>query len=60
MRNAFVTPFWQAAYKSLPASVRGRYLADLQAAERWELGLEALIEAWSRTKQLFSRLAPAH
>jgi hypothetical protein len=60
MRNGFATSFWHSAYQSLPAQVRARYAADLQAAERWELGLEALIEAWSRTKILFSRAAPAH
>jgi len=60
MRNEFVTSFWQSAYGSLPASVRNRYVADLRAAERWELRMDAIIESWSRAKQLFSRPAAAH
>ena len=60
MRNALETKFWQSAYASLPASVRERYLADLHAAERWELSLDAIIETWSRARQLFSRPATAH
>ncbi|HYG55834.1 MAG TPA: hypothetical protein VD965_11120 [Burkholderiales bacterium] len=60
MRNQFVTGFWQSAYVSLPESVRGRYAADLQAAERWELRVEAVIEAWERAKQLFAKPAAAH
>ena len=50
MRNELVTPFWREAYESLPAHVRGRYLGELVAAERWELTLGSLIEAWSRAK----------
>ena len=43
MRNGFATKFWNTAYTSLPAPVRGRYLAHLHAAERWELRLQAII-----------------
>jgi hypothetical protein len=50
MRNELVTPFWRHAYASLPAHVRGRYLADFVAAERWELAIAAVIEAWTRVK----------
>ena len=60
MRNGFETKFWHSAYQSLPANVRGRYQADLHAAERWELSLQALIETWARAKELFSRPAAAH
>jgi len=54
--SALTTPFWQAAYQSLPQEVRHRYLAHLESAERWELGLDAAIEAASRAKAAFSRL----
>jgi hypothetical protein len=59
-RNEFVTSFWQGAYASLPSAVRERYVADLRAAERWELRMDAVIESWSRAKELFSRPAAAH
>jgi hypothetical protein len=56
MRNALTTPFWQAAYQSLPQQVRHRYLRHFERAERWELGLEAAIEAVSRAKAACARL----
>jgi hypothetical protein len=52
MRNEFVTKFWQRAYESLPAGVRGQYLTQMKAAERWELSLQAIIEFASRAKQV--------
>jgi hypothetical protein len=60
MRNEFVTSFWRGAYASLPAQVRTRYFAQLHAAEQWELRLDALIETFSRAKQLLSRPVAAH
>ncbi len=42
------TAFWRKAAKSLRPVDRERYLGYLQNAERWELVLDALIEAWSR------------
>ena len=50
MRNELATPFWREAYSSLPAHVRERYLSEFVAAERWELTIGALIEAWTRAK----------
>ena len=50
MRNSLATPFWREAYASLPAHLRERYLGDFVAAERWELGLGSLIQAWTRAK----------
>lgn len=44
------TRFWKSAAASLPPAVRERYIADLEAAERWELGLDRTIEAFSRAK----------
>ena len=59
MRKTLTTPFWQAAYQSLPEEVRHRYLAHLERAERWELGLDATIEAASRAKAALARLLHA-
>jgi len=56
MRNTLHTPFWQAAYQSLPETVRRRYLAHFERAERWELALDAAIEALSRAKGVVARL----
>lgn len=55
MRNEIVTPFWNNALESLPASVRARYAPHIAAAERWELRIDALIEAWTRVKAAFTR-----
>jgi hypothetical protein len=54
--SALTTPFWRAAYQSLPKEVRRRYLAHFESAERWELGLGAAMEAASRAKAALSRL----
>ena len=58
MRNShrFVTPFWRAAFESLPVSVRERYAFHMKAAERWELRLNAAVELISRAKQGLARL----
>ena len=56
MRNTLHTPFWQAAYQSLPETVRRRHLADIERAERWELTLDAVIETLSRAKDTLARL----
>jgi hypothetical protein len=56
MRKTLTTPFWQAAYASLPAEVRHRYRGDFERAERWELRLDATLEALARAKSALSRL----
>jgi hypothetical protein len=56
MRNEFVTSFWQRAYESLPAGVRGQYLTQMKAAERWELSLQAILVFVSRAKSTVSKL----
>ena len=56
MRNEFVTVFWQRAYESLPAQVRGQYLTQIKAAERWELVLGDVIQLASRAKNAILRL----
>jgi hypothetical protein len=56
MRNELVTPFWKNALESLPAALRARYVRQIEAAERWELRLDALVEACSRAKAAFGRM----
>ena len=56
MRNEFATSFWQRAYESLPAQVRGQYLTQIKAAERWELVLGDVIQLVSRAKNAILRL----
>jgi hypothetical protein len=45
--NEFATAFWRRASKSLPASVRQRYLPQLKSAERLELALDRVIELFA-------------
>jgi len=61
MRSTLHTPFWRAAYQSLPDTVRHRYLAYVEHAERWDLALDAAFDALSRAKGALARLfnAPA-
>ena len=56
MRNEFVTRFWQRAYESLPAGVRGQYLTQMKAAERWELSLKSILEFASRARNAVSKV----
>jgi hypothetical protein len=64
MPKEFVTPFWQRAYDSLPAQVRGQYLTQIKAAEQWELALGDVIKVLSRAKtaivKLFQTPSRAH
>ncbi len=50
------TPFWQAAYQSLPKTARQRYLAYIEHAERWDLALDAASDVLSRAKGALVRL----
>jgi hypothetical protein len=49
------TRFWRNAADSLPAAVRARYIAHFEAAERFDLMLDAVVDAW----KLFVRQVPA-
>ena len=64
MHKEFSTAFWQRAYDSLPAQVRGQYLTQIKAAESWELALGDAIKLWSRAKtaivKLFQTPSRAH
>jgi hypothetical protein len=50
MREELRTPFWRAAFESLPPAVRQRYLSQLKAAERWELALDSVFALFSRAR----------
>jgi hypothetical protein len=56
MHKEFTTSFWQRAYDSLPAQVRGQYLTQMKAAESWELTLGKLSEVWTRARNTVSKL----
>jgi len=56
MRNALQTSFWQGAYESLPGTVRHRYLAQIERAERWELALDTAIGTAAGMKRALARL----
>ena len=56
MHNHLVTPFWKNALQSLPAPVRQRHVLQIEAAERWELRLNAAVELVSRMRQAFGRM----
>lgn len=55
MRNEIMTPFWKNALASLPASLRSRYAADIAAAERWELRIDAAVKGVKRARTAFTR-----
>ena len=48
------TKFWRNAANSLPASVRARYLSDIEQGERVDLLLEGAIEAVARARASFA------
>ncbi len=50
------TPFWKGAYQSLPETVRQRYLAHIEHAERCDLALDGVIEVLSRAKGALAKL----
>jgi hypothetical protein len=56
MHSTLRTPFWRAAYQSLPETVRYRYLAYVERAERLELALDAASDALARMKIAVTRL----
>jgi hypothetical protein len=51
----FKTKFWRDAAARLPLSVRTRYLAELHHAERVELALGRVVDAFRRVKNAFRR-----
>lgn len=47
--------FWRQAAQSLPPQVRGRYGSYFEAAERWELAWDRLVELGARFRRLGRR-----
>lgn len=56
MRSQLVTPFWKNALESLPADLRARYVHEMEAAERWELRIAALVEMGSRARSALAKM----
>ena len=56
------TEFWKKAAATLPASVRARHIGDIARAERFELLLEGVIDAWSQIRAALVRASarPTH
>lgn len=52
------TAFWRNAANSLPAPVSERHMAQFERAERWELGLDAVVEAYKGFTRQISALLP--
>jgi hypothetical protein len=59
MRNELTTVLGGGALEQLPAGIRARHVHDFEAAERWELRLDALIEAWTLAKGAIGRIFQA-
>ena len=53
------TLFWKDALASLPPSVRVRYAASFEAAERFEALLDLGIEAWASGKHALAKICRA-
>ena len=54
------TEFWKRAAATLPAEVRARHIGDIARAERFELLLDGVLDAWSRVKGAFAAHRPTH
>jgi hypothetical protein len=54
------TAFWKNAARSLPATVRERYMAHLESAERWELALDAVVDGYKALIRQFHALRRSH
>lgn len=49
------TSFWKEQADSLPASVRERYAAYFEAAERWDSVLDAGLDVWRGTRRALAQ-----
>jgi len=56
------TEFWKKAAATLPPAVRARHIGDIARAERFELLLDGVVDAWSAIRLAFARAAarPTH
>jgi hypothetical protein len=52
------TEFWKKAAGALPAGVRARHIGDIARAERFEILLDGVIDAFTQIRLLVTR-APA-
>jgi hypothetical protein len=49
------TPFWRNAANALPPHGRERHATYLEAAERWDVALDEVIEACTRVAAVIKR-----
>ena len=49
------TEFWKKAAGTLPAAVRERHIGDIARAERFELLLDGVTDAWSQVRSALAR-----
>lgn len=49
------TEFWKKAAATLPAAVHARHIGDIARAERFELLLDGVIDAWSQVRTALAR-----
>lgn len=49
------TEFWKRAAGSLPASVRARHVGDIARAERIDILVEGIVDAWSQLRTFYAR-----
>lgn len=56
------TAFWKKAAGALPAEVRARHIGDIARAERFEILLDGVIDAFAQLRLLVSRATarPTH
>ena len=51
--------FWKDALASLPPTVRRRYAADFEMAERLDRSLDLALDAWSSVKRALAKVCCA-
>ena len=49
------TEFWKRAASTLPAAVLARHIGDIARAERFELLLDGVVDAWLQIKVAIAR-----
>ena len=54
------TEFWNKAAGALPAEVRARHIGDIARAERFEILLDGVIDAFAWLKGAFAARRPTH
>jgi hypothetical protein len=54
------TKFWQKAAASLPASIRERHTGDIARAERIDILVDGVVDAWTELKAFYARAGEPH